>query len=112
MESIQKAIETTIRDQGAPSALRRDNAREEQSEMVKDINREFIIIDQYTEPYHPQQNPVEFSIIKCLKSQVMIVLDQTGAPDSLWYKAAQYKVNIHNICSDGSFSDNMTPLQT
>ena len=52
-----------IRDQGAPSALRRDNAKEEQSELVKDINREFMIKDQYTEPHHPQQNPVESSAI-------------------------------------------------
>ena len=48
-----------IRDHDAPSALRRDKAREEQSEAVKDINRELLIKDQYTEPYHPQQNPVE-----------------------------------------------------
>src|SRR5687768_12109288 len=73
-----------IRDQGAPSALRRDNAREEQSEMVKDINREFMIKDQYTEPYNPQQNPVESSAIRYIKSQVMLVLDQTGTPDSMW----------------------------
>ena len=43
----------------APSALRRDNAKEEQSEEVKEINREFVVKDQLTEPYHPQQNPVE-----------------------------------------------------
>src|SRR6476620_433775 len=57
-----------IRDQGAPSALRRDNAKEEQSELVKDINREFMIKDQNTEPHHPQQNPVESSAIRYLRS--------------------------------------------
>ncbi len=72
-----------IRDHGAPSALRRDNAKEEQSEAVKDINREFIIKDQYTEPYHPQQNPVESNAIRYLKGQVSHLLDKTGAPDSL-----------------------------
>lgn len=42
-----------IREHGAPSALRRDNAKEEQSKEVLDINRELFIKDQYTEPYHP-----------------------------------------------------------
>src|SRR5687767_4637309 len=48
-----------IRDHGAPSALRRDNAREEQSETIMEINREYMIKDPYIEPYHPQQNLVE-----------------------------------------------------
>ena len=61
-----------------------------------------MIKDQYTEPYHPQQNPVESSAIRYIKDQVMTVLDQTGAPDSLWYMAAQYVADIHNICSDSS----------
>ena len=61
-----------------------------------------MIGDQLTEPYNPQQNPVESSAIRYLKSQVMMVLDQTGAPDSLWYMAAQYIADIRNICSDSS----------
>src|SRR5687768_7352367 len=70
-----------IRDHGAPSALRRDNAKEEQSEQVLDIHREFMIKDQYTEPYHPQQNLVELNPIRYLKGQVHVLLDRTGAPD-------------------------------
>jgi len=58
-----RAYKDYIREHGAPSALRRDNAKEDNSEEVLDINREFIIKDQYTEPYHPQQNPVESSAI-------------------------------------------------
>src|SRR5688500_15298289 len=100
-----------IRDQGAPSALRRDNARKKQNEMVKDINREFMIKDQYTEPYNPQQNPVESSAIRYIKSQVSVLLDRTGAPDSIWFMAAQYVVDIRNICSDSGLLDEMTPLQ-
>ena len=41
----------------------------------------------------------------------MIVLDQTGALDSLRYMAAQYIVDIHNICSDANLPNEMTPLQ-
>ena len=100
-----------IREHGAPSALRRDNAKEEQSEVVKEINREYMIKDQFTEPYHPQQNPVESSAIRYIKGQVHILLDITGAPDSLWYMAAQYIADINNICSDKSLPNEMTPLQ-
>ena len=74
-----QAYRDFIRDHGAPSALRRDNAKEEQSELVKDINREFMVKDQYTEPYHPQQNPVESSAIRYIKSQVSVLLDRIGA---------------------------------
>jgi hypothetical protein len=100
-----------IRDQGAPSALRRDNAKEEQSELVMDINREFMIKDQLTEPYHPQQNPVETNAIRYLKGQIHILLDITGAPDSAWYMAAKYIADINNICLDASLPNRITPLQ-
>ena len=106
-----KVYRDFIREHGAPSALRRDNAKEEQSEIVKDINREFIIKDQFTEPYHPQQNPVESSAIRYLKGHVHILLDLTGAPDSLWYMAAQYVADIHNICLDSSLPNEMPPIQ-
>jgi hypothetical protein len=70
-----------------------------------------MIKDQLTEPYHPQQNPVETSAIRYLKGQVHTLLDITGAPDSLWYMAAQYIADIHNICSDSSLPYGITPLQ-
>jgi len=100
-----------IRAQGAPSALRRDNAQEEKGEQVIDINREYMIKDEFTEPYHPQQNPVETSAIRYLKSQVQVLLDTTGAPDSAWFLAVQYVADVHNICSDNNLPDKMTPLQ-
>ena len=105
-----KVYKDFIRDHGAPSALRRDNAKEEQSELVKDINREFLIKDQYTEPYHPQQNPVESNAIRYIKAQVYNILDRTGAPDTLWYMAAQYVADVHNICSDPRLPNEMTPI--
>jgi hypothetical protein len=100
-----------IRDRGAPSALRRDNAKEEQGEQVAAINREFLVKDQFTEPYHPQQNPVEGNAIRYLKDQVYRILDRTGAPEALWYYAAQYAADVHNICSDSTLPDEMTPMQ-
>jgi hypothetical protein len=42
-----------IRKYGIPSALRRDNAKSEMSQRVKDIHRDLIIADQWTEPHSP-----------------------------------------------------------
>jgi hypothetical protein len=39
-----------IRKYGTPSALRKDNAKYEMSQRVKDIHRDLIIADQWTEP--------------------------------------------------------------
>ena len=46
-----------------------------------------------------------------LKGQVHVLLDRTGTPDSVWYLAAQYIADIHNICSDSNLQNEMTPLQ-
>jgi hypothetical protein len=39
-----------IRKYGVKSALRRDNAKSEMSQRVKNIHRDLIIADQWTEP--------------------------------------------------------------
>jgi hypothetical protein len=45
-----------IRKFGIPYELRRDNAKSELSQRVKDIHRDLIIADQWTEPHSPWQN--------------------------------------------------------
>jgi hypothetical protein len=42
-----------IRKYGIPSALRRDNSKSEMSQRGKDIHRDLIIADQWTEPHSP-----------------------------------------------------------
>ena len=67
MKSKAEIIDTYrdfIRQQGAPSTLRRDNAKEEASADVIDTHRKFAIKDQWSEPYHQHQNPVESPAIK------------------------------------------------
>jgi Reverse transcriptase (RNA-dependent DNA polymerase) len=100
-----------IRDHGAPSALRRDNAKEEKSEEVDQIHRELFIKDQFCEPYNPQQNPVESRGIKYLKEHIHVLLDRTGAPDAAWFHAAQYLAGVHSILSNPKLPDQMTPKQ-
>jgi hypothetical protein len=45
-----------IRKYGIPSALRRDNAKSEMSQHVKDIHRDLIIADQWIEPHSSWQS--------------------------------------------------------
>jgi hypothetical protein len=56
-----------IRKYGITSALRRDNAKSEMSQRVKDIHRGSIIADQWTEPHSPWQKPAELNGVKYLK---------------------------------------------
>jgi hypothetical protein len=57
-----------IRKYGIPSVLRRNNAKSEVSQRVKDIHRDSIIADQWTELHSPWQNPAELNGVKYLKS--------------------------------------------
>jgi dihydrofolate reductase len=50
---------------------------------AKDIYRDFIIADQWTEPHIPWQNPAELNGVKYLKSHAQVLLDRTCAPDNL-----------------------------
>ena len=71
-----------IRQHGIPSALRRDNAKSEMSQRVRQIHRDLVIADQWTEPHSPWQNPAELNGVKYLKSHAQVLLDRTGAPDN------------------------------
>ena len=89
-----------IREHGAPSILRRDNAKEENSTAIQAIQRELLIKDEFIEPKNPQQNPVESRAIKWLKETSLVLLNKVGAPSPLWFHAIQYLADIHNICAD------------
>ena len=53
-----------IRQHGIPSALRRDNAKSEMSQKIRQIHSDLVIPDQWTEPHSPWQNPVELNGVK------------------------------------------------
>ena len=106
-----KLYQDFIREQGAPSILRRDNAKEEASYEVLEINRKFYIKDQYSEAYNPQQNPMESQAIRYLKQASHTLMDRVGAPPQLWYYAIQYLCEIHNRTSHPLLPDKITPHQ-
>jgi hypothetical protein len=85
-----------IRKYGIPSALRRDNAKSEMSQLVEDIHRDLIIADQWTEPHSPWRNTAELNGVKYSKSQVQVILDRAGTPDNLWFLAQDSLAHVHN----------------
>ena len=89
-----------IRQRGIPSALRRDNAKSEMSHRVRKIHRDLVIADQWTEPHSPWQNPAELNGVKYLKSHAQVLLDRTGAPDTLWFLAQDYLAHVHNLSAN------------
>ena len=89
-----------IRQHGIPSALRRDNAKSEMSQRVRQIHRDLVIADQWTEPHSPWQNPAELNGVKYLKSHAQVLLDRTGAPDTMWFLAPDYFAHVHNLSAN------------
>jgi hypothetical protein len=67
---------------------------------VKDIHRDLIIADQWTELHIPWRNPAELNGVKYLKSHAQVLLDRTGAPDNLWLLAQDYLANVHNLSAN------------
>jgi hypothetical protein len=89
-----------IRQHGIPSAIRRDNAKSEMSQRVRQFHRNLVIADQWTEPHSPWQNPAELNDVKYLKSHAQVPLDRTGAPDSMWFLAQDYLAHVHNLSAN------------
>ena len=56
-----------LREEGIPSVLHRDNAGEQNDTRFLSTNRELLVRDSTTEPYHPHQNPAETRAIRYLK---------------------------------------------
>jgi len=89
-----------LRHEGCPTILRRDNSRVQSGFRFQQLNRLYLIGDEYTEPYHPQQNMAELRAVKWLKQHTQLLLDRTGAPPMLWLLASQYLAALHNHSAD------------
>jgi hypothetical protein len=70
------------------------------SQRVKDIHRDFIISDQWTESHSPWRNPAELNGVKYLKSHTQVLLDRIGAPDNLWFLAQDYLTHVQNLSTN------------
>jgi hypothetical protein len=89
-----------IRKYGIPSALLKNNAKSEMSQRVKDIHRDLIIADQWTEPHSTWQNLAELNGVKYLNSHAQLSLDAKGTLDNLWFLAQDYLSHVHNLSAN------------
>jgi hypothetical protein len=71
------------------SALRRDNAKSETRQCVRQVHQDLVIADQWTEPHSPWQNPAELNGVKYLKSHAQVLLDRNEH---------QIKVHVFLMC--------------
>ena len=53
MKTESEFVDEYMRRYDIPSALKSDNAKSEMSQRVKQIHRDLIIVDQWTEPHSP-----------------------------------------------------------
>ena len=105
-----KAYQDFMRMRGIPHTLRRDNAKSEQSEAILKLNRDFVVSDEYTEPYSPWQNPAEGGGVRFVKDHAEVLMNRSGCPDYLWYLCHQYICAVHDCCANEHLNW-ATPLQ-
>jgi hypothetical protein len=74
------------------------------SQRVKDIHRDLIIADQWTEPHSPWQNTAELIGVKYFNSHAQVLLDRTDAPDNLWFLAQDYLAHVHHLSANRQFN--------
>jgi hypothetical protein len=79
-----------------PYAFRRDNAKSEMSQHVRNL----IIDNQWTEPHSPWQNPAELNDVTSLKSHFQVLLFRTCAADDLSFLAQDYLAYIHDLSAN------------
>jgi hypothetical protein len=70
------------------------------SQCIQQIHRDFVILEQWTEPHNPWQNPFELNGVKSLKSYTQILSDRTGALDSMCFLAQGYLAHVHNLSAN------------
>jgi hypothetical protein len=70
------------------------------SQRVKDIHRDLIIADQWTEPHSPWRNPDELNGVNYLKSHAQVLLYRIGAPANLSFLAQDYLTHAHNLSAN------------
>jgi len=70
------------------------------NQLVGQIHRDLVIADQWKEPHSPWQNPAELNGVKDLKSYAQVLLDRSGAPDTMWFLAQDYLAHVHNLSAN------------
>ena len=95
-KQFPSALREFITDVGAPLSLIVDNAKEENSDVVKQICNVNYTKLLNSEDYYPHQDPAERRIGDC-KNIVTRILRHSGAPLKYWCYAIEYSEKLFNI---------------
>eukprot|EP00957_Ditylum_brightwellii_P129636 9889195-Ditylum_brightwellii.AAC.1 len=100
------AFEDFIRDNGAPYALRSDNAKIQIGVSFRKILCKYNIRSKNTKPHHPQQNPAE-RCIQDVKRMYTKIMDRAGAPAFSWFFCMLYVVMLLNFTALESLAEQL-----
>ena len=106
---ISHSLEEFIRDHGAMSSIRSDNAKAEVNSIaMRDLLRLYAIGDSQSEAYYQHQNPIERRIqdVKRISQNIM---DRTGCPAKCWLLCVLYVIGLlnHVVCSNGTIPNSI-----
>ena len=93
-----EALQSFIRDYGAPDGIKRDNSKMQNSESWGAYETKYLIKDITSEPHNQHQNPVERRI-QTVNNGVNRLMDRTGCPKFMWILCLEYFCDILNLAS-------------
>ena len=92
---MYKTLQDFIRYEGAPTALKSDNALTQIGTKTREILRLYNIRDFRCEPHNQQQNPAERRI-QDMKNMSTMIMDATGTPPEYWLLNILYVTHVLN----------------
>jgi hypothetical protein len=70
------------------------------SRKVTEMNRDYLVKDEWSEAHYQNQNPVESRAIKWLKESAHTLMDRKNVPECLWLQAHKYLAGLHLVTAD------------
>ena len=98
-----------FRNIGVPLSMRRDNSKMQASHVWNSIMRDYNCKDEFTEPYHPQQNPAERRN-GLIKEKMKRIFSETKCDPRSWFRLYSHVVDIMNRTAYKSI-DWRTPIE-
>jgi hypothetical protein len=92
---MHKTLQDFIRYEGAPTALKSDNALTQIGTKTREILRLYNIRDFRCEPHNQQQNPAKRRI-QDMKNMSTMIMDATGTPPEYWLLNILYVTHVLN----------------
>ena len=93
---IVEAYKDFMHNEGVTVCLHRDDSKEQKTFAITDLNRDYMVKDSFSEPYHPNQNPAEYLGVKTIKTGAQAIMDWTGAKPYVWPFIHKYISDVHN----------------